>query len=118
MADDTQRPLLTEREALEAINELRSNIIATQYASWSNVAYPLVAILNAAGFELEKEPGVDKVAQHFDCYGGAGGYPGHLNGEPSTEARSQARRVIDKRERQKKHEAERVGLDENDAKTS
>lgn len=72
---------LSKEEALEALNELRSNVIATQNASWSNVAYPLVAILNAAGYELF-ESTTEQRHQHVACYGGAGGFPGRLRGEP------------------------------------
>lgn len=63
--------------ALRAINELRSNIIATQSASWSNTVYPLVAILNKAGYEQVDSTEKQKL-EHTDCYGGAGGYPGKL----------------------------------------
>lgn len=70
-------------DALEALNALRSNIVGTQRASWSNVAYPLVAILNAAGLE-QFDPTEEQLRQHLDCYGGAGGYPGHEIREPAT----------------------------------
>lgn len=72
---------LSPNEALEALNALRSNIVGTQRASWSNVAYPLVAILNAAGLE-QFDPSEEQLRQHMDCYGGAGGYPGHELSEP------------------------------------
>lgn len=65
----------TLREALEALNALRSNIVGTQSASWSNTVYPLVAILNAAGLE-QFDPSEEQLRQHMGCYGGAGGYPG------------------------------------------
>lgn len=68
---------MTPDEALRAINRLRSNVIATQNASWSNALYPLVAILDAAGYELEDVDAASK-AEHLHCYGGAGGYPGNL----------------------------------------
>jgi len=84
---------MTEREALEALNSLRSNIVATQSASWSNAAYPLVAILDAAGFEYV-EPSQEEMAEHFSCYGGAGGYPGNLKAEPSRDARHLAGRIL------------------------
>ncbi len=65
---------MSHDEALEALNALRCNIIATQSASWSNTVYPLVAILNAAGFVYDK-PSDEQTAQHLACYGGAGNYP-------------------------------------------
>ena len=70
-----QSPRLTPEEALSAINELRCNVIALQNAGWSNTIYPLVAILNAAGFSYTP-PNAAAKQQHLDCYGGAGGYPG------------------------------------------
>lgn len=73
---------LTPEEALAAINTLRSNVIATQSAGWSNLMYPLVAILNAAGIE-QFDPPEDQLRQHLACYGGAGGYPGHELSDPS-----------------------------------
>lgn len=68
-------PRITQREALEALNQLRCNIVGTQSATWSNVAYPLVAILDAAGYELH-EPTEEQMHDHLRTYGGAGGYPG------------------------------------------
>ncbi|HYT45058.1 MAG TPA: hypothetical protein VEP90_22210 [Methylomirabilota bacterium] len=68
---------LSNEEALEALNMLRSNIIATQSASWSNTMYPLVAILNEAGIE-QLDATEEQKLEHKNCYGGAGGYPGHL----------------------------------------
>lgn len=65
---------LTDREALDLLNRVRSNIIATQSASWSNAAYPLVAILNAAGYELMGATDGQR-EEHVGCYGGAGGWP-------------------------------------------
>ena len=65
------------KEALDLINELRSNVISTQNAGWSNLIYLLFAILNDAGLELFESTEEQK-RQHLDCYGGAGGYPGHL----------------------------------------
>lgn len=73
---------MTEHEALEALNALRSNVIGTQSASWSNAMYPFVAILNEAGFE-QFDPTEAQLREHMDCYGGAGGYPGNLRSEPS-----------------------------------
>lgn len=72
---------LSPNEALEALNTLRSNIVGTQRGSWSNTMYPLVAILNAAGLE-QFDPSEEQLRQHMDCYGGAGGYPGHELSEP------------------------------------
>jgi len=99
---------LTEREALEALNELRSNVIFTQSASWSNMMYPLVAILNATGFELNENPTDDQVANHLFCYGGAGGFPGHEieepgreRNEPGYDARRVARQVRERNEKLK-----------------
>jgi len=71
---------LSHEEALEALNVLRSNIVATQSASWSNTTYPLVAILEAAGFERIESTDEQK-REHFHCYGGAGGYPGNMRDE-------------------------------------
>jgi hypothetical protein len=88
-SDASAVPSLSEREALKAINELRSNIIATQSAGWSNTIYPLVAILNAAGFEVDSDVGNDAQVDHLHCYGGAGGWPGNCktcrtcNGTPA-----------------------------------
>jgi len=68
---------LSPTEALEALNELRSNVITTQNAGWSNLVYPLVAILDAAGYKrFVSSP--DQLKQHHSTYGGAGGFPGHL----------------------------------------
>lgn len=69
------------REALEALNTLRSNIVATQSASWANTVYPLVAILNATGLE-QFDPTEEQLREHVEAYGGAGGYPGHTLREP------------------------------------
>lgn len=70
-------PELTPTEALIALNTLRSNIIATQKAGWSDTIYPLVAILNAAGWE-QFEPTEEQIEQHRNTYGGAGGFPGRV----------------------------------------
>lgn len=72
---------INETKAIASLQQLRNNIIGTQNASWSNTAYPLVAILNAIGLEYE-EPTQKQKCEHIDCYGGAGGYPGHLLREP------------------------------------
>lgn len=68
---------LSYKEALTALNDLRSNIIKTQRAGWSDTVYPLVAILEAAGFE-QFEPTDEQIEQHRKTYGGAGGFPGRL----------------------------------------
>jgi hypothetical protein len=52
--------------------------------------YPLVAILNAAGMELF-DSSEEQMAQHYDCYGGAGGYPGAIKREPGHWARNSAK---------------------------
>lgn len=72
---------MDHKETLEALNALRSNVVGTQRAGWSNTIYPLVAILNAVGFE-QFNPTEEEMRQHLDCYGGAGGYPGHILREP------------------------------------
>lgn len=74
-------PSLSLEEALSAINALRSNVVGSQSAGWSNLMYPLVAILNAAGLE-QFDPSEEQLRHHMDCYGGAGGYPGHELREP------------------------------------
>lgn len=68
---------LTADEALDALNELRSNVITTQDASWSNLVYPLVAILNATGREVFTSSD-EQAREHRIAYGGAGGYPGAI----------------------------------------
>lgn len=68
---------ITQLEAMEAINTLRSEVIATQNAGWSSTIYPLVAILNAAGYE-QFDPTKQQIDEYLDCHGGAGGYPGHV----------------------------------------
>lgn len=68
------QPKMLAEEALEALNALRSNIIGTQAAGWSNTVYPLVAILNAAGYEFT-QPTDEQMREHLSCYGGAGGFP-------------------------------------------
>lgn len=90
-------PELTEHEALVALNQLRSNMVATQQASWSNMCYPIVAILNAAGFELIEEVTEQQAAEHLNCYGGGGGYPGHLKEPPPDQAHCHARRILRER---------------------
>lgn len=83
--------------SMGAINELRSNMVATQQAGWSNFCYPLVAILDAAGFDLNYDVTERQAAEHISCYGGAGGYPGNLKGEPSFNATTTARRILSER---------------------
>lgn len=39
--------------ALNKINDIRNDVIGSQRAGWSNMVYPLVAILEEAGFEGE-----------------------------------------------------------------
>lgn len=73
-------PELTPEQALDALNQLRSNLVESQSAGWSNLVYPLVAILNAAGYEVDDEVTNDQLREHVGCYGGAGGYPGHIVG--------------------------------------
>lgn len=65
---------MTRSEALDRLNTLRSCIVKTQSATWSNSVYPLVAILNGAGFE-PFEPTAEQLAAHLRAYGGAGGMP-------------------------------------------
>jgi hypothetical protein len=74
-------PQLTVEEALERINRLRSNVVATQSASWSNMLYPLVAILDAAGLSVEGATDAQR-AEHLACYGGAGHMPTILDHPP------------------------------------
>lgn len=76
--------MITGEDALAALNELRSNVVATQNAGWSNTIYPFVAILNASGQKLfDSSP--RQMREHLSCYGGAGGYPGHLKPVPVIE---------------------------------
>lgn len=84
---------LTAEEALQALNALRSNVVATQSATWSNMMYPVVAILDAAGLE-QYESSQEQMAEHFDCYGGAGGYPGNQLSSPDITAKNSARRIV------------------------
>jgi hypothetical protein len=74
-------PQLTVEEALERINRLRSNVVATQSASWSNMLYPLVAILDAAGLSVEGATDAQRT-EHLACYGGAGHMPTILDHPP------------------------------------
>lgn len=67
---------ITIAEAMHAINTLRSEIVATQNAGWSTTIYPLVAILNAAGY-VQFDPTAEQIDEYLDCHGGAGGYPGN-----------------------------------------
>lgn len=71
---------ITITEAMEAINTLRSEVIATQNAGWSTTIYPLVAILNDAGYE-QFDPTAEQIDEYLGCHGGAGGYPGKLKRE-------------------------------------
>lgn len=96
------RLIVTDREALEAINTLRSNIVATQSASWSNTMYPLVAILNEAGMEVF-ESSEEQMAEHYDCYGGAGGFPGKLQREPGYNSKLQAKHRMHDLEKMKQN---------------
>jgi hypothetical protein len=89
---------LSPDDALAALNTLRSNVIATQNAGWSNTLYPFVAILNAAGCE-QFDPDEQQLAEHYDCYGGAGGYPGNTKDEPSHDARLSAKFNESRREK-------------------
>lgn len=59
------------------INQLRKNVTATQSATWSNAMYPLVAILNDAGYEDSPERYVSDAQReaHMHAYGGAGNFP-------------------------------------------
>lgn len=98
LSEHSDSPRLSDREALEAINQLRSNVVATQSAGWSNLMYPLVAILDAAGFEVDREPTDEQVADHFSTYGGAGGFPGHAIRPAGASARNQAANSRRKRE--------------------
>jgi hypothetical protein len=76
---DDMEKLLNAYEALNTINILRSNLITTQSAGWSNLVYPLVAILEDAGFGLFT-PTEEQIKEHRAAYGGAGGYPGKSGG--------------------------------------
>lgn len=62
------------RTALIKLNRLRSNVVATQNASWSNMMYPLVAILDEAGYGVQGATEEQK-KEHLACYGGAGKTP-------------------------------------------
>jgi hypothetical protein len=42
---------VSQRDALEKINQIRNSIIGTQTLNWSEHVYPLVAALQDAGFE-------------------------------------------------------------------
>lgn len=72
------------RVAMEKLNRLRSNMVMTQSASWSNSMYPLVAILNEAGYEVEGATDEQR-AEHLACYGGAGEMPKLLDHTPPPE---------------------------------
>lgn len=75
-----EQELFNLRAAMEAINTLRSEVIATQSAGWSETIYPLVAILDAAGYK-QFDPTEQQLNEYKDCHGGAGGYPGHVKRE-------------------------------------
>lgn len=72
-----ERRVAELEEALNELNKLRSNVIATQSAGWSNQIYPMVAILNRAGFEVDRDVPTEDKAMHLVAYGGAGGTPSH-----------------------------------------
>jgi hypothetical protein len=74
---DDAAELARLRLAMAKLNRLRSNIVATQSASWSNAMYPMVAILNEAGYEVEGAT-EGQEQEHLHCYGGAGGMPADL----------------------------------------
>lgn len=59
------------------LNQLRKNVTATQSATWSNMMYPLVAILNDAGYEDSPGRIVSEKQReaHMNAYGGAGNFP-------------------------------------------
>lgn len=63
--------------ALLRLNQLRKNVTATQSATWSNAMYPMVAILNDAGFEDSPNRQVSNAQReaHMSAYGGAGKFP-------------------------------------------
>lgn len=69
------------RVAVAKLNRLRSNVIATQNASWSNSLYPLVAILDEAGCEVQGATDEQR-EEHLHCYGGAGRTPTLLDESP------------------------------------
>ena len=75
------KPELSPLGLAVALNQLRSNMVATQAASWPNMCYPIVAMLEDTGFRLT-EPSKEQKQEHLDCYGGAGGYPGKLKRPP------------------------------------
>lgn len=85
MADSEHEELERLRLAMTKINRLRSNITCTQSASWSNAAYPLVAILNEAGYEQEGATEA-QMQEHLACYGGAGRTPRLLDHTPAPES--------------------------------
>lgn len=42
---------ITEQQALEGINAIRNSIVGCQQVNWSEHIYPLVSLLNRAGYE-------------------------------------------------------------------
>lgn len=48
--DNGSEPI-TEQQALEGINAIRNSIVGAQMFNWSEHAYPLVSLLNRAGYE-------------------------------------------------------------------
>jgi hypothetical protein len=48
---DNENTPITERQALEGINKIRDSIVGAQNINWSEHIYPLVSLLNRAGFE-------------------------------------------------------------------
>lgn len=73
------------RLAITKLNRLRSNVVCTQNASWSNQMYPFVAILNEAGYEQEGATEA-QMQEHLACYGGAGKTPQLLDHTPAPES--------------------------------
>jgi hypothetical protein len=48
---DNEDTPITEQQALEGINKIRNSIVALQTINWSEHIYPLVSLLNRAGYE-------------------------------------------------------------------
>jgi hypothetical protein len=42
---------ITEQQALEGVNAIRNSIVGSQQINWSEHIYPLVSLLNRAGYE-------------------------------------------------------------------
>lgn len=85
MNDEDQAELDLLRVVMAKMNRLRSNVIATQNASWSNMMYTFVAILGEAGYELEGATDA-QCEEHLACYGGAGKTPHLLDHTPAPES--------------------------------